>query len=178
RDGWRHLRFLLLFCPRWLFLYPGAALLTVGLASMAWLVPGPRHVLGVTLDVNTLAFSVAAVVCGFEAVFFSVFARAVCADADVLPPDPLIERLRRSWTFERGLLVGAALFAAGLASALFAVGIWSERSFGALDPTVSLRVVLPAAAGLVLGLELVFATCLLSVLNLSRAEHAQTARGG
>jgi glycosyltransferase involved in cell wall biosynthesis len=166
RDGWRHLRFLMLFCPRWLFFYPGLVLTTAGLASMLWLVPRSREVLGVELDVNTLAFSVAAIVCGFEAIFFSVFARAVAADMRVLPSDPLIERLRRSWTFERGLIVGAVVFGVGLLAALAAVGSWGRQSFGPLDPTTTLRVVLPAAAALIVGLQVMFGTCLLSVLNL------------
>jgi glycosyltransferase involved in cell wall biosynthesis len=166
RDGWRHLKFLMLFCPKWLFFYPGLALLTLGAASMLWLVPQPRSVFGVELDVNTLAFSVAALVCGFEAIFFSVFARAVAADMRVLPRDSLIERLRRTWTLERGLLVGGGVFVVGLTAALAAVGQWGSRSFGNLDPTVTLRIVLPAAAALMVGLQLMFGSCLISVLNL------------
>jgi glycosyltransferase involved in cell wall biosynthesis len=168
RDGWRHLKFLMLFCPKWLFFYPGLVLLTAGAASMLWLVPQPRSLFGVELDVNTLAFSVAAVVCGFEAIFFSVFARAVASDLHLLPRDPLIERLRRLWTLERGLLVGCAVFALGLVAALAAVGAWGRQSFGALDPAVTLRTVLPAAAALMVGLQLMFGSCLISVLNLRK----------
>ena len=166
RDGWRHLRFLLLFCPKWLFFYPGLVLLATGLASMAWLVPQPRQVLGAELDVNTIAFSVAAVVCGFEAIFFFAFARAVAADLRLLPRDPLVERLRRFWTLERGLLTGCTVFAIGLLGAIAAVGSWGEQSFGELNPAVTLRVVLPSAAALMVGLQLMFASCLLGVLNL------------
>jgi glycosyltransferase involved in cell wall biosynthesis len=166
RDGWRHLRFLMLFCPRWLFFYPGLLLLTAGVASMAWLEPSPRSVLGVELDVNTLTFSVVAIVCGVEAIFFSVFARAAAADLRVLPRDPFVERLRRAWTLERGLLAGGALFAIGLVAALAAVGSWGRQSFGDLDPAETLRIVLPAGTALIVGLQVIFGTCLLSVLNL------------
>jgi len=166
RDGWRHLRFLMLFCPKWLFFYPGLLLFTVGLVSMLWLEPGARTVLGVELDVNTLAFSVAAIVCGFEGMFFSVFARAAAADLRVLPRDPLVESLRRFWTLERGLLIGGAVFLIGLLAALAAVGSWGRQSFGPLDPAATLRIVLPAATALIVGLQLMFGTCLLSVLNL------------
>ncbi len=137
RDGWRHLRFLLLFCPKWLFFYPGLLLFAAGLASMAWLLSEPRTVLGVEFGVNTMAFSMAAVVCGFEAIFFVAFARAVAGDLRVLPRDPLVERLRRFWTLERGLLIGCAVFAIGLAAAIVAVGSWGKQSFGALDPAVT-----------------------------------------
>jgi glycosyltransferase involved in cell wall biosynthesis len=166
RDGWRHLRFLMLFCPRWLFFYPGLLLLTAGVASMLWLEPSSRSVLGVELDVNTLTFSVVAIVCGFEAIFFSVFARAAAADLRVLPRDPLVERLRGVWTLERGLLAGGALFAIGLVAALAAVGSWGRQSFGELDPAETLRIVLPAGTALIVGLQVIFGTCLLSVLNL------------
>jgi glycosyltransferase involved in cell wall biosynthesis len=168
RDGWRHLKFLMLFCPKWLFFYPGLALLSVGTASMLWLVPQPRELFGIQLDVNTLAFSVAAVVCGFEAIFFAVFARAVATDLRVLPRDSLIEWLRRAWTLERGLLAGGAVFVIGLTAALAAVGQWGSQSFGDLDPVVTLRTVLPAAAALMVGLQLMFGSCLISVLNLRK----------
>ena len=72
RDGWRHLRFLLLFSPRWLFLYPGMVLMFIGLASLLWLLPGPRDLGSVTFDVHTLVFSAAAIICGFQAVAFGV----------------------------------------------------------------------------------------------------------
>ena len=85
RDGWRHLRFLLLFSPRWLFLYPGAALMILGLVSMAWLLPGPRQVGGLTFDVHTLAYSAAAIVCGFQAVAFAVFTKIYGINAKLLP---------------------------------------------------------------------------------------------
>lgn len=166
RDGWRHLRFLMLFCPRWLFFYPGLLLLTAGVASMLWLEPGSRSVFGIELDVNTLTFSLVAIVCGFEAIFFSVIARAAAADLRVLPRDPLVERLRRYWTLERGLLVGGATFAIGLLAALAAVGSWGWQSFGELDPAQTLRIVLPAGTALIVGLQIVFGSCLLSVLNL------------
>ncbi|HEY3516841.1 MAG TPA: glycosyltransferase family 2 protein [Gammaproteobacteria bacterium] len=166
RDGWRHLRFLMLFCPRWLFFYPGLLLLTAGIASMVWLEPSSRSVLGVELDVNTLTFCVVAIVCGFEAIFFSVFARAAAADLRVLPRDPLVERLRRFWTLERGLVAGGTLFAIGLMAALAAVGSWGRQSFGELDPAETLRIVLPAGTALIVGLQIIFGTCLLSVLNL------------
>ena len=122
-----------------------SAIFATGLASLIWLEPEARQVLGVELDVNTLAFSGAAIVCGFEAMFFSVFARAVAADMQVLPREPAIERLRRFWTLERGLLGGGAVFTVGLLAALAAVGDWGRQSFGPLDPTLTLRIVLPAA---------------------------------
>ena len=87
RDGWRHLRFLLLFSPRWLFLYPGAVLMALGLASMLWLLPGPQRLGALTLDVHTLVYSAAAIICGFQAIAFSLFTKIYAIDAKLLPAD-------------------------------------------------------------------------------------------
>jgi len=90
RDGWRHLRFLMLFSPRWVFLYPGAVLMLLGIASMLWLLPGPRRIGSIGLDVNTLIYSSAAIVCGFQAVVFAVFAKVFAINAVLLPDDARI----------------------------------------------------------------------------------------
>ena len=88
RDGWRHLRFLLLFSPRWLFLLPGAALFIVGLAMMIWLLPGPRRVGSVTLDIHTLFYAALAVVVGFHSMLFWVFTKVYGMREGIVPPDP------------------------------------------------------------------------------------------
>src|SRR5690606_2876040 len=107
RDGWRHLRFLLLFSPRWLFLYPGIVLMLAGLLSMLWLLPGPRRIVGtVGVDVNTLVYSVAAIVCGFQAISFAVLAKVFAINARLLPEDPRIRRLTSVVTIEAGMAAG------------------------------------------------------------------------
>jgi glycosyltransferase involved in cell wall biosynthesis len=116
RDGWRTLRFLLLFSPRWLFLYPGAFLMLAGLASMLWLLPGPRQIGRVGIDVNSLVYSAAAIVCGFQAVAFAVFAKVFAMDAGLLPEDPRLRRLTSVISIEVGMAAGLAVFAAGLAA--------------------------------------------------------------
>jgi glycosyltransferase involved in cell wall biosynthesis len=168
RDGWRHLRFLLLFSPRWLFLYPGAILMLLGLASMLWLLPGPRRVGTVGFDVNTLVYSGAAIVLGFQAVAFAMFAKIFAVNAGLLPEDPRIERLTALFSLEVGILVGIVLFLGGLVGGAYAVGIWGETSFGPLDPSVSLRIVAPSATALVLGLLIIFSSFFISVLGLKR----------
>ncbi len=166
RDGWRHLRFLLLFSPRWLFLYPGALLVLVGLGAMFWLAAGPRSVGSLVLDVNTLVYAAAALICGFQAVTFAVFAKVFAINARLLPPDPRIAALTRLFSLEVGILAGGLLFVAGLAASAYAVGFWGRASFGPLDPAVSLRIVVPAVTALVLGLQTAFASFFLSVLGL------------
>ena len=160
RDGWRHLRFLLLFSPRWLFLYPGAILMLAGAASMLWLLPGPR--------VHSLLYSAAAIVCGFQAVSFAVLAKLFAVNARLLPEDPRIRRLASLVTVEAGMVAGVLLIVAGLAAGAYAVGIWGRAAFGALDPHAMMRVVAPSVTALILGVQLVFSSFFLGLLGLRR----------
>jgi hypothetical protein len=170
RDGWRHLRFLLLFSPSWLFLYPGLALLLTGSVGMIWLLPEPRAAGSVTLDVNTLVYTAVAIVCGFQAIVFYMFAKTYAIRSGLLPEDPLVTRLREVLRLEAGLIGGAVITLLGLTLAAYAVGFWTIRSFGHLDPEESLRVVIPSATMLILGLQIISSSCLLSILQLERAD--------
>jgi len=168
RDGWRHLRFLLLYSPRWLFLYPGALLMLVGLATGLWLMPGPRTVGHITFDVHTLLYSAAAVVTGFQAVNFAVFTKIFGVTEGLLPPDPKLEKAFKYVTLESGLIVGLTLFISGLLLSIYALSDWGAHSFGSLDPTKILRLVIPAATSMMLGSEIVLSSFFLSVLGLKR----------
>ena len=168
RDGWRHLRFLLLLSPRWLFLYPGALLMLAGLASMLWLLPGPRVLAGFGLGVNTLVYSSAAIVCGFQAVTFAIFAKVFAINARLLPPDTRIRRFTSMMNVEVGMAAGILLLLAGLAGGAYSLGLWSLASYGALNPEVTLRVVAPSATAMIVGLQLVFSSFFLGVLGLRR----------
>jgi glycosyltransferase involved in cell wall biosynthesis len=168
RDGWRHLRFLLLFSPRWLFLYPGCLLMVLGVGTMLWLLPGPRRIGSVEFDLNTLVYAGAFVVCGFQVVMFSVFATVFAVGAGLLPESPWLGKLVRRWSLEIGLVLGAVLVMAGLVGSGLAVGMWGRASFGPLDPVQSIRLVVPAATALILGLQLAFSSFFLGVLQLRR----------
>src|SRR5689334_11859558 len=168
RDGWRHLRFLLLYSPRWLFFYPGALLMLVGLAVGLWLLPGPRAVGGVTFDVHTLLYAAAAVLVGFQAVNFAVFTKIFGVTSGLLPRDAKLERAFKYVTLESGLVTGVVLFLTGLALSIFAVSDWGAHSFGALDPTKILRLVIPAVSAMMLGSEIVLSSFFLSVLGLTK----------
>jgi hypothetical protein len=166
RDGWRHLRFLLLFSPAWLFFYPGFSMLLLGAVGMAWLLPEQRSAGAITFDVNTLVFAAAAIVCGFQAVVFYMFAKTHAIRARLLPEDPLVSRLRGVLRLEVGLIVGSIAVAIGLLLAAFAVGAWGVHSFGQLNPQQSLRIVIPSTTLLILGMQIMFSSCLLSILQL------------
>lgn len=175
RDGWRHLRFLLQFSPVWLFFYPGLLLFLAGALSMAWLLPGTRFAGSVGFDVNTLVYSGAAIVGGFQIIVFYVFAKTFAIRSGLLPEDPLVARLRRILQLEVGLIAGGLILAVGLLLAWRAVSAWESSAFGALSPQESLRIVVPSATLLMLGLQVAFSSCLLSVLQLeTRTRGART----
>ena len=139
-----------------------------GLASMLWLLPGPRVVAGFGLGVNTLVYCAAAIVCGVQAVTFAIFAKVFAINARLLPEDPRIRRFASVVTVEAGMVAGLILFLAGLAASAYAIGVWGRASFGALEPEDSLRVVAPAVTALIVGLQLVFSSFFLGVLDLRR----------
>jgi glycosyltransferase involved in cell wall biosynthesis len=168
RDGWRTLRFFLLYSPRWLFLYPGLALMLVGGLLGIWLLPGPRRVENVTLDVHTMAYASAFILLGFQAVSFAVFAKLFAISEGLLPPDARLDKLFRYITLETGLLVGALLMAGGLAVSIYALEFWGAQHFGRLDYPHTMRLVLPASLLLTLGTQTVLVSFFLSVLGLRR----------
>jgi glycosyltransferase involved in cell wall biosynthesis len=176
RDGWRHLRFLLLMSPAWLFFYPGLALFLFGAAVMVWLLPGTRTAGGVSFDVNTLVFAAAAIEGGLQAILFYVFAKAHGIRSGLLPEDPIVRRLIRMLRLEKGLIAGGVALLAGLALGAYAVGFWGNRSFGPLDPELSLRIVVPSATLIMAGLQLVFSSCLLSILQMETRTSATRSR--
>ena len=166
RDGWRHLRFMLLYSPRWLFLYPGLLFMLIGLGVGAWLLPQPRQVGGAVLDVHTLLYAAAAVLLGFQTCMFAVLARAVAAARKLLPERPLLTWVLRHSTLEAGLVAGLLLILAGLGGSAAAVWWWEARMFGPLDPAVTLRIAIPSVLSLLLGSEVVLCSFLLGVLRL------------
>ena len=168
RDGWRTLRFFLLYSPRWLFLYPGLWLMLAGMALGLWLLPTSRTVGTVTFDVHTLLYAAIAILLGFQAISFAVFTKLFAISEGLHPPDPVLDRLFRYITLEVGLLVGVMLTVAGLATSVYAVGLWGSVHFGSLDYSHTMRMVIPAALFLTLGVQTIFASFFLSVLGLRR----------
>jgi glycosyltransferase involved in cell wall biosynthesis len=168
RDGWRHLRFLLLYSPRWLFLYPGALLMLFGLLGALWLLPGPRIIEGVKLDVHTLLYAAAAMIIGFQAIIFAVFTKIFAISEGLLPDDPRLERMFRYVTLEVGLAVGLILILAGAGGSIYAYWTWNRLSFGELNPSRTMRIVIPAVTSLTLGFQTLLSSFFLSILGLRR----------
>ncbi len=168
RDGWRHLRFLLMYSPRWLFLYPGAALMILGCALGLLLLPGPRRVGSVVLDIHTLLYAVLAVLVGYQAILFALFTKVFAVTEHLLPEDPRLTRLFKVFKLETGLAAGILLQVAGIGCAVYSVLLWNGQGFGAMDPTSLVRVVACALAFTVLGVETALASFFFSILGLAR----------
>jgi len=168
RDGWRTLRFFLLYSPRWLFLYPGIALMLAGSLLGLWLLPAQRTVGSVTFDVHTMVYASAFVLLGFQAIAFAVFTKFFAISEGLLPLDRSLDKLFQYITLEVGLAAGALLMIAGLATALYAVGAWGSQHFGPLDYSRTMRMVIPSALFLTLGAQTILASFFMSVLWLRR----------
>lgn len=168
RDGWRTLRFFLLYSPRWLFLYPGVFLMLAGLALCALIVPGPRPFAGVMLDVDTLLFAAVAVILGFQAVAFALFTKLFAISEGLLPEDPRLTKAFQYITLETGIATGSTLFLIGLAISIWAVRYWGLHHFSSLNIEWMMRRVIPAVLSLSLGAQIIFASFFLSVLGLKR----------
>ncbi len=169
RDGWRHLRFLLLYSPRWLFLYPGALLMIVGALTLLWLLPGERALGSVRFDIHTLVYAAAAIVLGYQSVIFALFTKTFAISEGLLPEDGRLSRLYRYITLETGLAAGIVLVVFGLVLAASAIGIWETQDFGPIvDVPRTLRVVIASSLAITVGVQTFFASFFLSVLGLSR----------
>jgi len=168
RDGWRYLRFLLLYSPRWLFLYPGMILLLLGAAVSAWLLPGPRTIGSTTFDYHTLLFGAMSILIGFQSVNFAVFTKVFAITEGLLPADARLNKTFRFVTLETGLILGAVLILAGAGTWIFGLNYWRSHHFGPLDPDKTMRVVIPGFVSLTLGIEIVLSSFFISVLGMAR----------
>jgi glycosyltransferase involved in cell wall biosynthesis len=166
RDGWRHLRFLLLFSPRSLFLYPGFVLFAVGCLGMAWLLPQPRLLGGVGFDVHSLLYASLAVVVGFQSMMFWVFAKVYGMRERIVPPDPWFRSLMSVVTLEAGIIVGAVLLLGGLGLAVYALGTWGAERFGALAYAETMRLVIPSSTAVLLGFQIIYSAFFVSILEI------------
>ncbi|HXC94214.1 MAG TPA: glycosyltransferase family 2 protein [Edaphobacter sp.] len=168
RDGWRHLRFLLLYSPRWLFLYPGVVTFLAGLFLSAWLLPGPQTIGRWTFDVDTLTYSLGLVLIGAHISVFAVSARVFGTQEGFLPPNPKFQRIFDYIDLEVGLAFGGTLLLLGLGILAYALDIWHGTGFGNLSAQRMLRLTLPSATCFMLGVEAIFGSFFLSLLGMNR----------
>jgi glycosyltransferase involved in cell wall biosynthesis len=166
RDGWRHLRFLLMMSPRWLMLYPGSCMIAMGVAAELAILGGPVIIGGVGFDIHTMLYAAGATLLGIQLVLFSLLARTVGVLKNVLPMSPPLARFLRLFTLERGISLGASLALIGLGLAVYSVGSWAHTRLSALDPALMMRVAIPSVTLMLAGAEIVFASFLLEFIDI------------
>jgi glycosyltransferase involved in cell wall biosynthesis len=164
RDGWRHLRFLLMLSPRWFFLYPGAILVCVGLIVQAAILVGPVALGRVVLDIHTMLFAGGAMVIGVQMIIFSVLVKTAAATHGVLPSGSNFRRFVSRFSLERGIVLGAVVALAGFMLAAYSLWIWVSTGFSALEPRDVMRIAIPSLTLSVIGIELVLSSFVLSFL--------------
>jgi len=166
RDGWRHLRFMLLFSPRWLFLYPGIALFGLSFLVGAALETGPKTIGPFGFDIHTLLLAGFGSLIGYQLIVFAVFTKVFAMREGFHPPNRSYAAMFRYIQLETGLALGALMFVLGAAGTVIAVLSWGAVGFGALDPRLTMREIIPAAVLLTLGVQTIFASFFLSILGI------------
>jgi glycosyltransferase involved in cell wall biosynthesis len=166
RDGWRHLRFMLLFSPRWLFLMPGALLFVLGAIVFGLLLGGPRYIGSIGFDIHTMHVAGFACVLGYQLIVFAIFTKIFAIGEGLHPPNAMLERLYRYCTLEVGVICGLVMAMLGLGILGAAAWSWSSAGFGGLEPMLTMRQVIPAVLLMTLGTETIFVSFFLSVLGM------------
>lgn len=164
-DGWRHLKFLLLYSPRWLFLYPGIFLVVVGTLASVILLPGPIAIGKFILDINTLMYASLLIIMGIQSILFSAFTHVFGVNTGLLPQDVGTDKVIRLLGLERGLILSLIMILLGFVSSAGALIYWGENRFGPIDPSFSMRLVIPGAVLFAIGMQVFFASFFLGILN-------------
>jgi glycosyltransferase involved in cell wall biosynthesis len=167
RDGWRTLRFYLMYSPRWLFLMPGALLVLLGLLAYGIAMPRTR-IGGVAFDVHTLLFASLAILCGYQAILFGIFTKVFAIGEGLIPEDPRLNRFFKMVNLERGLLIAAVALLIGLTLLLAAVNQWRSVDFGDLDYTQTMRLVIPGVTLTALAFQTILSSFFASILGMHR----------
>jgi glycosyltransferase involved in cell wall biosynthesis len=167
RDGWRHLRFLLIFSPRWLFFYPGLGLLILGIAISILLLPGPVSITpNISLDIHTFLVSAVTVLIGMQCISFAVVVRRYAAARGLLPRSKVVERFLVPLTLERVLVVALVIGVLGLGGMIWCVAQWADAGFGPLQYDAMIRVLTLSITGIALALQLAFTAFLSAIIEV------------
>jgi glycosyltransferase involved in cell wall biosynthesis len=167
RDGWRTLRFFLIFSPRWLFLYPGIALVLLGAVGYGVVLSGTQFH-GITFDAHTLLFASLAILLGYQSILFAIFAKTFAVNEGLMPENAAMKRFFDVMYLERGLLVGALSLLAGVVLLAAAVAQWWSVRFGRLDYSYTMRWVIPGVTLTALGFQTILSSFFVSILGMKR----------
>lgn len=170
RDGWRHLRFLLLYSPGWLFFYPGLVFFMIGICGIILISRNPVTVGKVTFDIHTLLYSSFSVIIGFQSILFYVLSKTFAINLKLTPDKQRFTKLWKIFDLEIGLIAGAILILTGFGFSIYSVIEWKNASYGVIDPTKLMRYVIPATTVLILGIQFVFFSFFLSILGIRTSD--------
>lgn len=168
RDGWRHLRFMLLYSPTWLFLYPGIILVLVGTLIGSILIFAPIQIGKVELDINTLIYMGVFVLTGAQAVFFYLLSKTFAINEKLLPMDKKFAKISKLLGLETFVVVGIMLIFIGILGSIYAVGFWRNVAFGTLNPHQALRIIVPSIVSILLGVQMFLTGFFLGILGLKK----------
>jgi hypothetical protein len=168
RDGWRHLRFLLLLCPLWLYLIPSTLLMVGGLGLMAWLTPGRMELAGVGLDVHSMLLAAVCVIVGYQTLWMWAYAKIHGWASGLLPEETFSTRVFNHLTLERGLAVGAGLLVMGIGLNIWLVSEWLGPGLEAYAVQTTMRYALWGLTAMVLGVQTIYGSFFLSMLGMAR----------
>lgn len=166
QDGWRTLRFFLIYCPRWLFLFPGAFLILLGLVGYGLVMPG-LTIKGVTFDAHTLLFASLAIICGYQSILFAVFTKTFAVEQGLLPRHRYMSRLFELVNLEHGLISGLVTILIGITLLVVAIIQWWASGFGVLDYSYTMRWVIPGVSLSTLGFQTILSSFFLSILVMN-----------
>jgi len=170
RDGWRHLRFLLLYSPKWLFFYPGIVLFTLSMLGFISLLFGQIIIANVIFDINTLLVFSAGILVSFQVIFFAVFTKVYSVQQGLLRPDKNVDKLLNSYPVEVGIIIGIFLFIVGIGILISAVLYWKSIGFGDLPSEYTRRIVISAITAIALGTQTIFSGFALGVFGINKRQ--------
>jgi len=168
RDGWRHLRFLVLYSPNWLFMVPGLLLMLFGLITSAILITGPVSVGNVNFDVHTLLFTSGFILIGFQFILFYGLTKVFTVENELLPKSKKYDRLFKFINLEKGLITGFVLVIVGIVLSFLAYSDWQATGYGNIESTAILRRVIPAITLMLLGVQIILFSLFFSILGLKK----------
>ncbi|MEY8870342.1 glycosyltransferase family 2 protein [Meridianimaribacter flavus] len=166
RDGWRHLRFLMLYAPNWLFLYPSILLILLGFTTSTLLVIKPVHIYNISFDVHTLLYTASIFLIGFQFFVFYALTKIFAVENGLLPKSNRYNKLFKYLNLESGLIVGSLLLLLGFGLSVYGTTVWKNLNFGNLNPSDTLRIVIPAAFTILLGIQIILFSLFFSILSL------------
>lgn len=166
QDGWRHLRFLLLYSPKWLFFFPSVFMMLVGFICSLFLIIAPIKIGNIVFDVHTLLYSTSLFITGFQFFIFYGLTKVFAVTHNLLPKSNRYEAIFKFISLEKGIIIGFLFTISGIILSIYGFSIWSKENFGALNVTKTLRIIIPAVSIIVIGIQIILFSFFFSILGL------------